>query len=63
MPDYNYRQPAEVRQALIDGAEVALIDVREEAVFATHHPLFAANLPLICRSASWSWRFFAACRA
>ncbi|PMC13907.1 sulfurtransferase, partial [Klebsiella aerogenes] len=46
MPDYNYRQPAEVRQALIDGAEVALIDVREEAVFATNHPLFAANLPL-----------------
>ncbi|EMI5803555.1 rhodanese homology domain-containing protein [Klebsiella aerogenes] len=46
MPDYNYRQPAEVRQALIDGAEVALIDVREEAAFATNHPLFAANLPL-----------------
>lgn len=46
MPDYNYCQPAEVRQALIDGAEVALIDVREEAVFATNHPLFAANLPL-----------------
>ena len=29
-----------------DGAELALIDVREEADFARSHPLFAANLPL-----------------
>ncbi len=60
MPDYNYRQPAEIRRALTDGAEVALIDVREEAAFATNHPLFAANLPL---SKLELEIFFAACRA
>lgn len=36
----------EVRQALIDRREIALFDVRDEAVFAEAHPLFAANLPL-----------------
>ncbi len=36
---------AQVRQALIDRRENALLDVREEAPFATGHPLFAANLP------------------
>ncbi len=46
MPIHTYRQPAQVRQALLDHAELALIDVREEADFATAHPLFAANLPL-----------------
>ncbi|MRT51287.1 rhodanese homology domain-containing protein [Raoultella sp. RIT712] len=46
MPVYLYRQAAEVRQALLDHREVALIDVREEADFADAHPLFAANLPL-----------------
>lgn len=35
-----------VRQALLTGREVALVDVREEDVFAQAHPLFAANLPL-----------------
>ena len=36
----------EVRQALIDRREIALFDVRDEAVFAEAHPLFAASLPL-----------------
>ena len=37
---------AQIRQALLDRHEVALIDVREEAPFAESHPLFAANIPL-----------------
>jgi rhodanese-related sulfurtransferase len=37
---------ADVRAWLRAGAEVALIDVREEGVFADAHPLFAASLPL-----------------
>lgn len=36
---------AQVRQALLDRAEIALLDVREEDPFAQAHPLFAANLP------------------
>ncbi|CAM3861264.1 rhodanese-like domain-containing protein [Paracidovorax anthurii] len=35
-----------VLQALRQRAEIALLDVREEALFAQGHPLFAANLPL-----------------
>ena len=35
-----------VRSALLDKREIALLDVREEVVHATGHPLFAANLPL-----------------
>ncbi|HHG8775374.1 TPA: rhodanese-like domain-containing protein, partial [Raoultella planticola] len=46
MPLHLYRQAAQLRQALLDHAELALIDVREEAEFATAHPLFAVNLPL-----------------
>ncbi|HRO80705.1 MAG TPA: rhodanese homology domain-containing protein [Alicycliphilus denitrificans] len=37
--------PAQVRQALQGGHEIALLDVREEAPFAQGHPLWAANLP------------------
>jgi rhodanese-related sulfurtransferase len=37
---------AEVRAALLARREIALLDVREEAIHATGHPLFAANLPL-----------------
>jgi len=37
---------AQIRQALLDREEVALVDVREEAPFAESHPLFAANIPL-----------------
>ena len=35
--------PAQVRRALLLREEIALLDVRHEAVFATGHPLFAAN--------------------
>ncbi|NOT27257.1 MAG: thiosulfate sulfurtransferase [Acidobacteria bacterium] len=37
---------ADVRQSLIDRREIALFDVRDEAVFAEAHPLFAACLPI-----------------
>lgn len=37
---------AQVRQALIERSEIALLDVREEGPFADAHPLFAASLPL-----------------
>lgn len=36
--------PADVRRALLLRQEIALLDVRTEAAFATGHPLFAANL-------------------
>lgn len=36
----------EIRTALRNGDELALFDVRDEAVFADAHPLFAACLPL-----------------
>lgn len=35
----------QIRGALLQRKEIAILDVREEAVFATGHPLFAANLP------------------
>ena len=39
--------PAEVRAMLRDGSEMALIDVREEGVFAEEgHPFFANTVPL-----------------
>jgi rhodanese-related sulfurtransferase len=38
--------PAAVMQALTARREIALIDLREEAAFATGHPLFAAQMPL-----------------
>ena len=37
---------AEVRGLLLRGEEIALLDVREEGVFADAHPLWAASLPL-----------------
>src|SRR3954470_6045570 len=37
---------ADVRDALIERREIALLDVRDEASFAEAHPLFAASLPL-----------------
>lgn len=40
------RHYANLRAALINKEELALIDVREEAPFASGHPLFAANIPL-----------------
>jgi rhodanese-related sulfurtransferase len=38
--------PSAVRQFWRDGREIALLDVREEALFAQAHPFFAASLPL-----------------
>jgi rhodanese-related sulfurtransferase len=40
------RHTAELTQALRNGQEVAIVDLREEADFGTGHPLFATNLPL-----------------
>src|SRR5260221_11726298 len=36
--------PSQVRIALLLRAEIALLDIRHEAAFATGHPLFAANM-------------------
>jgi rhodanese-related sulfurtransferase len=36
--------PSQVRHALLLREEIALLDVRHEAAFATGHPLFAANM-------------------
>jgi rhodanese-related sulfurtransferase len=36
--------PAQVRRALLLREEIALLDVRHEAAYATGHPLFAANM-------------------
>ncbi|MVV49428.1 rhodanese-related sulfurtransferase [Pseudomonas sp. PB120] len=40
------RSYAEIRKALLNHEELAIVDVREEAPFAESHPLFAANIPL-----------------
>ncbi len=39
---YTYEQ---IKAHLLEKKEIALVDVREEAVFAEGHPLFAANIP------------------
>src|SRR5258708_1554682 len=36
--------PSQVRTALLLREEIALLDVRHEAAYATGHPLFAANM-------------------
>jgi rhodanese-related sulfurtransferase len=36
--------PSHIRRALLLREEIALLDVRHEAAFATGHPLFAANM-------------------
>ena len=36
--------PSQVRLALLSREEIALLDVRHEAAYATGHPLFAANM-------------------
>ncbi|CAM3203919.1 sulfurtransferase [Pseudomonas floridensis] len=46
MTAHTTRSFAELRQALLNREELALVDVREEAPFAEAHPLFAANIPL-----------------
>jgi rhodanese-related sulfurtransferase len=46
MVDQLVRRYGELRQALLQRQELALIDVREEAHYAQGHPLFAVNIPL-----------------
>jgi len=36
--------PSQIRRALLLREEIALLDLRHEAAFATGHPLFAANM-------------------
>src|ERR1700716_2606536 len=36
--------PSQVRRALLLRDEIALLDLRHEAAYATGHPLFAANM-------------------
>src|SRR5947209_13870866 len=36
--------PSHIRRALLLREEIALLDLRHEAAFATGHPLFAANM-------------------
>jgi rhodanese-related sulfurtransferase len=48
--------PQDIRQALLAGTEIALIDVREEADFALGHPLFAAQLPVRRIDVEARWR-------
>ncbi len=38
--------PSEVKSKLLSGCEIALLDVREEGVFAMGHLLFARSVPL-----------------
>jgi rhodanese-related sulfurtransferase len=38
--------PTDIRRALLLREEIALLDLRHEAAFATGHPLFAANMAL-----------------
>lgn len=45
-PAFPTYSPEEVRKALLNRDEIALIDVREEDPFAQEHPLWAANFPL-----------------
>ncbi|MFM0170737.1 rhodanese-related sulfurtransferase [Paraburkholderia sediminicola] len=43
---FRTRSFEDVRRALLEREEIALVDVREEDPHARSHPLFAANLPL-----------------
>ncbi|HEX7851342.1 MAG TPA: rhodanese-like domain-containing protein [Sphingomonas sp.] len=51
-----FATPQDIRQALLAGDEIALIDVREEAEFALGHPLFAAQVPVRRIEAEARWR-------
>ena len=44
--EFRTRSFEDVRRALVEGDEIALVDVREEDPHARSHPLFAANLSL-----------------
>ena len=48
--------PHDIRHHLLARAEIALIDLREEAAFATGHPLFAAQIPLRRLAVEAPWR-------
>lgn len=45
MTTYHYIEPATLASWLEDGAEIALIDVREEGLFGAGHALLACNVP------------------
>lgn len=45
MSTYHYIEPATLASWLEDGAEIALIDVREEGLFGAGHALLACNVP------------------
>ena len=45
-PGQGRPRPEAVRRALRDRAEIGLLDVRPEGLFAEGHPLFAASFPL-----------------
>ncbi|MEZ3499377.1 rhodanese homology domain-containing protein [Pantoea sp. KPR_PJ] len=47
------RDAAEIQQALRQQQEVALVDVRDEALYAQGHPLFAINIPLSKLELEW----------
>jgi len=40
------RTPADIRHALLEGDEIALLDAREEGPYSLAHPLFAVSVPL-----------------
>ena len=46
----------DIRAALLNRDEIALFDVREEAIFAEAHPLFAAQIPLRLIAVEARWR-------
>jgi len=48
--------PQDVRNALLSRQEIALIDLREEDLFARAHPLFAAQIPLRRLGEEAPWR-------
>lgn len=50
------RTAQDIRNALLARSEIALIDLREEAVFAQAHPLFAAQIPLRRLADEARWR-------
>ena len=52
-PVFPLRQASEILTALRQQQEVALVDVRDEALYATGHPLFAVNIPLSRLELEW----------
>lgn len=46
MSQITKRSYQDIKQALLNNQELALIDVREEAIYAKNHPLFAINISL-----------------